>query len=101
AVAALLATFIMVFIGRSYVVEGSSMHPSLEDGERLMIDKLTYRFRPPERGEVIVFHYPANPRDRYIKRVIGVPDDRVEIHGGHVYLNDIELEEPYLDSRTL
>lgn len=100
-IAALLAAFIMVFIGRSYVVEGSSMHPSLEHGERLVIDKLTYRFRPPERGEVIVFRYPADPRDRYIKRVIGVPGDVVEVRDGSVFVNGTRLDEAYLEVRTL
>lgn len=95
-IAVLLAMFIMTFIGRSYVVDGSSMVPTLHDGERLLVDKLTYRFSEPERGDIVVFKFPANPKYRYIKRVIGVPGDKILIEGGSVYLNGVRLAEGYV-----
>jgi len=95
-IAILLALFIMTFIGRSYVVDGASMVPTLHDGERLIVDKLTYRFSEPKRGEIIVFKYPANPKYRFIKRVIGIPGDEIMIENGKVYLNGRPLEEDYI-----
>lgn len=99
--AALLAVFIMVFIARSFTVDGPSMMPTLRSGERLLVDKLTYRFRDPQRGEIIVFRYPADPSHHFIKRVIGLPGDLVEIRGGRVYINGVALEESYTSSPTL
>ncbi|HEY8486098.1 MAG TPA: signal peptidase I [Limnochordales bacterium] len=98
--AAVLALLIMTFVARAFTVDGPSMLPTLHDGERLMVDKLSYRFREPQRGEIVVFRYPANPREHFIKRVIGLPGDVVEIRGGHVYVNGVALEEPYLTSPT-
>lgn len=98
--AVLLAVFIMVFIARSFTVDGPSMLPTLHSGERLLVDKLTYRFRDPQRGEIIVFRYPADPSHHFIKRVIGVPGDRIDIRGGIVYVNGVALEESYVSSPT-
>lgn len=99
--AVLLAVFIMVFIARAFTVDGPSMLPTLHSGERLLIDKLTYRFRDPQRGEIVVFRYPADPSHHFIKRVIGVPGDRIDIRGGVVYVNGVALEESYTNSPTL
>ncbi|RMF40621.1 MAG: signal peptidase I [Anaerolineae bacterium] len=77
-------------------VEGYSMMPTLENGEFLVISRLSYRFGSPQRGDIIVFHYPRNPTEEYIKRVIGLPGDRVRVHNGVVYVNDYPLEEPYI-----
>ena len=90
--AVILALFIMTFIARAFTVDGPSMLPTLHTGEKLLIDKVSYRFRPPQRGEVVVFRYPANPREHFIKRVIGIPDDIVSIQGGNVYINGQILE---------
>jgi len=98
--AVVLAVFIMVFIARTFTVDGPSMLPTLHSGERLLVDKLTYRFRDPERGEIIVFRYPADPSHHFIKRVIGLPGDHVEIRGGKVYINGVALEETYTSSPT-
>jgi signal peptidase I len=76
-------------------IEGQSMEPNLHDGEYVLIDKISYLLHPPERGDVIVFLPPNEVRD-YIKRVIGLPGDTVEIRGGQVYVNGIALDEPYL-----
>src|SRR5690606_41934463 len=77
------------------------MEPTLSDGERLLVDKITYRLRPPERGEIIVFHYPADPKRKFIKRVIGLPGDVIQIRGHQLYLNGVPVEVPYLNGRVL
>ncbi|NLA58833.1 MAG: signal peptidase I [Firmicutes bacterium] len=86
----------MTFIARAFTVDGPSMLPTLQSGEKLLIDKITYRFRPPQRGEVIVFRYPTNPKEHFIKRVIGIPGDIISIRDGSVYINGQKLEGNYL-----
>ncbi|HZA24797.1 MAG TPA: signal peptidase I [Dehalococcoidia bacterium] len=108
---------------QNFKVEGSSMHPTLEGGQYLLVNKLVY-FRidkerlsriipfwkvddteqsfavhPPLRGEVIVFHFPRDPSRDFVKRVIGLPGDRVRIHNGTVYVNGLALNESYLTSQ--
>ena len=78
-------------------IEGDSMEPNLHSGEYVLIDKVSYLLHPPERGDVVVFTPPNKDRD-YIKRVIGLPGDTVEIKGGQVYVNGVVLDEPYLQS---
>jgi signal peptidase I len=79
-------------------IEGQSMEPNLHDGEYVLIDKISYRVHPPERGDVVVFARP-NERD-FIKRVIGVPGDTVEVRGGQVWVNGRALDEPYISQPT-
>ncbi len=95
-IAVLLALFIILFVAQSFLVQGDSMEPSLHHGERLLVDKVTYRFRPPERGEIIVFSFPKDPRRKFIKRVIGVPGDTVEIRNRTLFINGIPIEEDYI-----
>src|SRR5512147_1086730 len=95
---ALIFLIVNTLTGR-FRIEGQSMEPNLHDGEYVLIDKVSYMLHPPERGDVIVFVPPNNERD-YIKRVIGLPGDTVEIRGGRVYVNGIALDEPYLQNRT-
>lgn len=97
AVAVVSALFIITFVGQSFVVEGSSMLPNLRDGERLLVEKITYRFRDPSHGEVVVFHHPNERSKRLIKRVIGVPGDTVTVSQGRVYVNGIPLDEEYIN----
>ena len=80
-------------------IEGQSMEPNLHDGEYVLIDKVSYRLRSPERGDVIVFERPGNDRD-YIKRIIGLPGDTVQVSGGKVFVNGAVLDEPYLNQVT-
>lgn len=94
AVAVLLALVIRFFLFEVFVVEGSSMYPTLEDHERLVVNKLVYRFDTPHPGDIIVFEFDAG-RD-FIKRVIGVEGDTIEIRDGRVSRNGILLDEPYL-----
>jgi len=77
-------------------VEGHSMDPTLQDGEFIIVNKLAYRFGKPARGDIIVFQYPRNPREQFIKRVIGLPGDTVRIERGQVFLNGQPLDEPYI-----
>jgi len=95
----------ILFVYQPVKVEGSSMEPGLEDQERLVINKLVYRLETIERGDIIVFRYPRDHRKSFIKRVIGIPGDRVRVFEGRVYLNDELLPEPYVaqdyfDSRS-
>lgn len=89
--------FLIIRIGiQNYRIEGASMEPNFHDGEYLIVNKLAYRLGEYERGDVIVFKYPNDPSKDYIKRVIGLPGDTVEIRGGQLYVNNVEIEEPYL-----
>ncbi len=80
---------------QNFRIEGTSMEPNLHDGQYLIINKLLYYLHPPERGDVVVFHYPKNPRRDFIKRVIGLPGEKVEVRGERIFINGEELEEPY------
>lgn len=73
-----------------------SMLPTLRPGEFLMVNKLAYRFSEIERGDIIVFHYPQNPEEDFIKRVIGVPGDTVSVMKGVVHINGQAVDEPYI-----
>ena len=99
-VAVALAMFIRTFIVELYVVDGPSMRPTLESEERLVVNKFIYRFRPPEKGEVLVFQYPRNPSRDFIKRVIATPGDTIEIREGRVLVNDQLLTEDYILEKT-
>ena len=77
-------------------VDGFSMEPTLHNGEFVIVNKLAYKLGEPRRGDVIVFKYPRDPQQEYIKRVIGLPGDEVIISGGFVYVNGTALDEPYI-----
>jgi len=83
-----------------FYVKGASMVPTFHESEYLVVDEISYRFKEPVRGEVIVFHYPRNEKEFFIKRIIGLPGETVQITGNKVYINGEELSEPYLDSET-
>lgn len=87
---------IYLFLMQPHQVKGSSMFPTFADGEYLMTDKITYKRREPIRGEVIVFKAPIAESFDFIKRVLGVPGDRLMVQGGHIYLNGQLMDEPYL-----
>jgi signal peptidase I len=91
-----LAVVIIIFFYQPVKVEGTSMTPSISDQERIFINKFVYRFEPIERGDVVVFWYPLDRTKSFIKRVVGLPGDTVEIQGGHVFVNGKGLEEPYV-----
>jgi len=87
---------IRYFIFQPFIVKGMSMSPTLQNGDYLIVDELTYRFRDPARGEVVVFHYPNDPSERFVKRIIGLPGERIVIRNGR-----IEIFEPDGTMRTL
>jgi len=92
----ILAVFVIIFLYQPVKVEGTSMLPELQDQERIFINKFVYRLEPIERGDIVVFHYPADPAKSFIKRVIGVAGDKIRIVEGEVYLNGQPLVENYV-----
>lgn len=91
-----ISAFIIVFLYQPVKVEGTSMMPSLDDQERIFINKFVYRIEPIQRGDIVVFRYPRDPQKSFIKRVIGVAGDHVRIVDGRVYLNGKMLVEDYV-----
>lgn len=96
AMAIVFCAFLVAFVAQAFRVQGTSMQPLLEDGERIVVNKLAYRLGPIERGDVVVFHYPRDPGVSFIKRVVGLPGDLIEIRRGLVYVNGQALDESYL-----
>jgi len=102
----IIVVFILfgVFFVQPVVVEGTSMLPQLHDGERLLVNKLVYykiqsvSWGHIERGDIVVFWFPNDPDKSYVKRVIGLPGETVEVRNGRVFINGIELNETYLDA---
>jgi signal peptidase I len=96
----LIAVVMIVFIYQPVKVEGTSMMPTLTNEERIFINKFTYKFGlgSIERGDTVVFWYPQDTTKSYIKRVIGVPGDRIRVDGGQVYVNGQALAEDYVPS---
>jgi signal peptidase I len=82
------------------MVEGPSMRPTLVNGERLVVNKFIYRFKEPEKGEVLIFKYPKDPSRDFIKRVIAVAGDTIEIKDGRVFVNGQLQNESYILERT-
>lgn len=93
-----ISAFIIIFLYQPVKVEGTSMMPSLEDQERIFVNKFVYRLEPIERGDIVVFRYPRDPSKSYIKRVIGMQGDDIRIDGGQVYVNGKALDETYVPS---
>jgi signal peptidase I len=91
-----ISAFIIIFLYQPVKVEGTSMMPSLDDQERIFVNKFVYRWEPVERGDIVVFRYPRDPSTSYIKRVIGVAGDRIRIDAGQVFVNGEPLEEDYV-----
>jgi len=96
-IAAIAAFLIVTFILRPVAVDGISMFPTLNDGDRLFIEKVTYYFRKPIVGDIVVFNYPANPKEQFIKRVMAVGGDKLKIYNHKVYVNNKQIVEPYIN----
>jgi len=94
--ALVIAVLVRGFIIEPYVVNGPSMEPTLWTGERLFISKLAYRFGKPQRGDIVMFRYPLNPEKDYVKRVIAIPGDTIEMRMGRVYINGQQVSEPFV-----
>ena len=93
---ALAMFFALQLTVQSSVVVGSSMEPSLQNGQRLVVNKAAYAFHGPARGDVVVFFSPGNQHVEFIKRIIGIPGDMVQVDDGRVTVNGTVLEEPYI-----
>lgn len=99
--AIIIALLIHVFLAQATRVYGQSMEPNLHTNERLVIEKLSYRFHGPRRGDVVVLHDPGGSPELLIKRVVGLPGERVTVADGRVFIDGVPLDEPYLDQDTL
>ncbi len=99
--AVIIVVPIRVFIAQPYIVSGASMSPTFESGDYIIVDQLSYRFENPERGDVIIFRYPVDPSKFFIKRIIGLPRETIDIQKGIVTIKNEEypegarIEEPY------
>ncbi|PYX62087.1 MAG: signal peptidase I [Acidobacteria bacterium] len=93
-----ISAFIIIFLYQPVKVEGTSMMPSLDDQERIFVNKFVYRLESIERGDIVVFHYPRDPSKSYIKRVVGLEGDHIRIDGGRVLVNGKMLAEDYVPS---
>lgn len=96
-----LVLSVILFLGINAIsarirVDGSSMEPSLQSGEFVIVNRLAYKLGEPEYGDVVVFHFPGDPGQEYIKRVIGLSGDSVKVLDGTVYVNDQPIQEPYI-----
>jgi signal peptidase I len=92
-----IAIFIVVFVVQPVKVEGTSMQPRLVDQERIFVNRFIYRFQSIHRGDVVVFWYPRDQSKSFIKRVVGIPGDKVKICTGTIYVNGDKVNEPYLN----
>lgn len=99
ALLALLMFLVIRFAIQNFNIDGTSMEPSLHNSELVLVDKWTYLFHPPERGDVIIFRAPPEPTQDYVKRVIGVPGDTITIKGTTVIVDGVALNETYVASR--
>ena len=88
-----LALLIRTFIVAPFKIPSGSMRPTLIEGDRILVNKFVYRFTTPQRGDIIVFRYPEDPKRPFIKRLVGLGGDQVEIRDGHLYVNGAQLEQ--------
>ncbi len=93
AIAAIVVFGIRAVLFQPFLVSGASMEPNVSQSNYLIIDELTYRFRAPARGEVIVFRYPGDPSTFYIKRVMGLPGEQVDVAGGALSIDGVKIDE--------
>lgn len=82
-------------------VDGYSMNPTLQNGEYILVNKLAYKTGEPQRGDIVVFVFPMDPQEDLIKRIIGLPGEKVAIHNGIVTINDVQINEPYIAAAPL
>jgi len=97
-VAAILAIVIRTFILGPYKIPTGSMRPTFLEGDRIFVDKMSYRFHEPERGDIIVFKYPVDKKKDYVKRLVGLPGEELEIRDGKLIINGEVIDEPPFSS---
>lgn len=93
-IAAVIAVFIRTFLLGPYKIPTGSMRPTLLEGDRIFVDKISLRFRPPKRGEIIVFKYPVDPKKDFVKRLIAFGGEEIEIRDGSVLIDGKQVTEP-------
>lgn len=98
-ISAAISVMIITFLYQPVRVEGTSMMPRLDNHDRLFINKFVYDFSSIKRGDVVVFHYPLDPAQSYIKRVIGLPGNRIKMVNGYVWINGKKLREAYVPTK--
>jgi len=91
-----VAALLRLFVFQPYVITSNSMEPTLQSGERILVNTLTYRFASPSRGDIVVFAYPRDEKRTFVKRVLAVEGETVELRGNQVYINGQVIQEPYL-----
>lgn len=96
-----LALLIQQFVVKPFYIPSESMEPTLVKGDRVLVNRFVYRFRDPEPGDVIVFHPPIAPDEDYIKRVVAVAGDTVEVKDGKLFVNGEPRDEPYLKEQFI
>jgi signal peptidase I len=102
-VALIIVVPIRFFVAKPFIVSGASMDPTFKTGQYLIVDELTYHFNDPKRGDVIIFKYPKDPSQYFIKRIIGLPGETVDIKAGEVYVTKtngevLHLTEDYIQN---
>ena len=104
--AAIIVLPIRIFIAQPFVVSGASMDPTFESGQYLIVDQISYRFGSPKRGDVIIFRYPLDKKKFFIKRIIGLPSETVDLQNGQISITNkdgakaLVTEESYISSRA-
>jgi signal peptidase I len=93
--AVVYATLIVTFVAQSAKVQGSSMEPTLSDGDRLVVNKLAYRFRDPQVGDIVMLYYPLDPDKTFVKRIVAGPTDVIRSVEGQLYRNDTLLPDDF------
>jgi signal peptidase I len=91
-----IALLVQAFLVKPFTIHQVSMRPTLEEGDRILLSRLSYKFGSPGRGDVVVFHSPINADEDLVKRIVAVENDRVAVHDGKLYVNGVAQTEPYL-----
>jgi signal peptidase I len=99
-IAFLLAQLVMVSVAQAFQVEQYSMEPTLLPHDRVLVNKFLYKLREPRYGDIVVLRYPRDPHRNYIKRIVGLPGDKVQITDGHLVVNDERIVELYVNDKS-
>ncbi|NQU73111.1 MAG: signal peptidase I [Candidatus Omnitrophica bacterium] len=95
-IAFILAMIIRTFVVQAFKIPSGSMRPTFIEGDRILVNKFIYRFKKPERGDIIVFKYPEDMKKDFVKRLIATPEETIEIKDGNVYIDNQLVEDPYV-----